>query len=268
MASTRNTAVARTDEVQDPFLYDISAQQQTLIENLGDDAVFSYRDLYRVKMPAGGSIAWMIPTEDEAQPEMTQRIEGVIIASDDQRAYFANGYTGEALPPDCKASAPEWKGSVEFNGKFGGDCATCPLNQWVQREDGSYAPKPCKINTTIYVLRPDDLLPIAIKLPTTSIPDLKKYFAGMQRCKPKQYPFMVVTAITLKQAKNKGGIPFSMGVYSKVRVLDAKEITEVVKYGKLFEQFRSRKPLMLDAPNGEIIDADALSESNLGTDDL
>lgn len=263
-------AVATIDDVQEPFLYDILAQHEMLRANLGDEAVLTFRDLDRVKVPAGGGVAWMIPTEDEARPETTTIIEGVIISADYHRAYYRTGYDGEANPPDCKAHAPEWKGSQEFNGEFGGDCATCPLNQWRKRPDGKgYLAKPCKGKVTLYVLRPDDLLPIAITLPTTSIKNVNTYFAQMQRRKPVKYPWMVVSTISLKQAKNAGGIVYSVAELTKTRNLDAKEITEVVEYQKLFKQFRERKPLMLEAPDDEMpIDADQAPVSNLGDEEL
>ena len=137
-------------------------------ENLGNDRITD-RDLDRITVPLGGGVTWTVPTlegEDTAKS-----LEGIIVHWTSPRAYWATGMeVGGNTPPDCSSPG----GEIGY-GDPGGDCYTCPLNQWGSADGGSG--KACKEKRMLFLLRATDLLPIVIQAPSTSIQPVKPYIS-------------------------------------------------------------------------------------------
>ena len=90
-------------------------------------------------------------------------------------------------------------------GMPGGDCFTCPLNQWGSA-DGSGG-KACKEKRMLFILRATDLLPIVIQAPSTSLQPIKKY---LLRLASQGLPYWsVMTSLALEKAQSGSGIAYS-----------------------------------------------------------
>src|SRR5690606_20046028 len=68
--------------------------------NLGGEGITQF-DLDRVRIPAGGSTMWSVPTLDGE--EETRVLEGIIIHFTTPRAYWKTPFdeSGGGTPPDC-----------------------------------------------------------------------------------------------------------------------------------------------------------------------
>jgi hypothetical protein len=204
----------------------VPAQQLTkfLIENIGSQGLRP-QDLDRVKVPAGGGSAWEVPTLKG--PEPVKVLEGIILHFKDVRAYWASKGTGNA-PPDC--SSPD---SVLGMGKPGGQCHKCPLAQFgtaVDEQGNAGKGQACKQMRLLLFLRQDDMLPLLVSLPPTSIQHAKKYFL---RLVANGLPYYgVTTQLRLEQAKSGGGKVYSMATLNVGRQLEAAELEKVQMIGQ------------------------------------
>ena len=167
-------------------------------ENIGNDRITD-RDLDRVTMPLGGGLAWTVPTlegEDSAKS-----LDGIIVHWTSPKAYWSAGMeVGGNTPPDCSSS----DGETGY-GDPGGDCYDCPLNQWGSGSGG--VGKACKEKRMLFLLRPDDLLPIVVQAPSTSIQPVRRY---LLRLASQGLPYWsVVTSLGLEKASSTAGIAYS-----------------------------------------------------------
>ena len=171
---------------------------QTIKENIGNDRITD-RDLDRIVVPLGGGLNWTVPTLEGEDSEKS--LDGIIVHWTAPRAYWATGMdVGGNTPPDCSSH----DGDVGY-GQPGGDCFTCPLNQWGSAEGG--AGKACKEKRMLFLLRASDLLPIVIQAPSTSIQPIKKY---LLRLASQGLPYWsVMTSLSLEKGANSAGIAFS-----------------------------------------------------------
>ena len=167
-------------------------------ENIGNDRITD-RDLDRITVPLSGGLNWTVPTlsgEDSAKS-----LDGIIVHWTSPRAYWATGMEiGGSTPPDCSSH----DGETGY-GMPGGDCFTCPLNQWGSA-DGSGG-KACKEKRMLFILRATDLLPIVIQAPSTSLQPIKKY---LLRLASQGLPYWsVMTSLSLEKAQSGSGIAYS-----------------------------------------------------------
>jgi hypothetical protein len=171
---------------------------QTIKENIGNDRITD-RDLDRIVVPLGGGLNWTVPTLEGEDSEKS--LDGIIVHWTAPRAYWATGMeVGGNTPPDCSSH----DGEIGY-GNPGGDCFTCPLNQWGSAEGGSG--KACKEKRMLFLLRASDLLPIVIQAPSTSIQPIKKY---LLRLASQGLPYWsVMTSLSLEKGSNSAGIAFS-----------------------------------------------------------
>ena len=176
----------------------VAGLPEILKENVGDAGLGVF-DLDRIKIPSGGGQAWEIPTLDGV--EVSKSVEGIIIAHRDPRSYWEQSLdeSGGGSPPDC--SSLDGRTGV---GNPGGDCGSCQFAQWGSKEGGGQA---CKQMKMLFILRADDLLPLAVFLPPTSITPMRKY---LLRLAGKGIPFYTaVTKLELEPAQSKSGIAYS-----------------------------------------------------------
>lgn len=209
-----------------------------LMQNLGSQGL-KPTDLDRVKVPAGGGISWEVPTLKG--PESVSVLEGIVLHFKDVRSYWKQ--KGTNSPPDCSSA----DGMVGV-GAPGGLCSKCPLAQFgtAQDEKGNPAKgQACKQMRLFLFLRQDDMIPLLISLPPTSLQAAKKYFL---RLVANGYPFYgITTQLRLEKAKNAGGTVYSTVSLSMGRALEPDELEKVQLIGQALR----------DLFAGATVDADA-----------
>lgn len=177
---------------------------EVIAENM--DGQITAADLDRVKIPAGGGIAFEVPTLEGTDSQKT--IEGVIIAHQPQNVYWSTGLDagGGNQPPDCVA-----RDGKLGEGAPGGLCATCPMNKF--GSDGGNG-KACKNTEVLFILRPGNMLPMALIVPPTSLGAVKKYLLQLTSA---SIPFYgVQTRLSLEKTTNAAGIAYSKLVLAPV----------------------------------------------------
>jgi len=202
---------------------DIRQLEEVIEVNIGDEGISRF-DLDRLKVPTGGTTTWSVPTlEGEKQQEA---VEGIVIHWKDVRAYWAGDYTGKNTPPDCYSD--DAKIGV---GDPGGKCKECPFAEWESAEEGDG--QACKQMRILFLLRENNILPLAITAPPTSVGNIKNYF---MRLASKGIAFYgAITRFELDKAMSSGGIEYSEIVPSYVQKLtgDAldkmREVREQIK---------------------------------------
>lgn len=200
--------------------FDAGELADVLTTNMGPTGL-SAQDLDRVIVPPGGGLAFAVPTLEGE--ESIQELEGVIVAFRNANAYWSVSLdeSGGGSPPDC-ASAD----GIYGNGDPGGSCELCPMNQFGSSPKGEG--KACKNTIQLFLCRPDDLLPLVISCPPTSIKAVRQY---MRRLSSKALPyFAVITRLKLQREKSGAGITYSEIVPSFVRTLDGAERERVRSY--------------------------------------
>lgn len=186
-------------------------------ENLGQEEISEW-DLERVKMPSGGGSVWEVPTLEGT--DTAKELVGVMIHVKTSRGYWPEKYSGGDDPPQC--SSPD--GEIGF-GDPGGACDACPLNAWGSAEDGEG--KACKEMRQIFLLTAEDLLPMVVTLPPTSLKNARKYLLGLSS-KGKRYS-AVVTKIGLEKERNEVA-EFSTATFTLGGVLEGDEAERVRSY--------------------------------------
>lgn len=153
-------------------------------------------DLDRIKVPSGGGGAWEVPTLEGDSHVAT--IEGVIVHKVPRRAYWP--YTVEDRPDDSDGRPVcQSNDGIVGVGDPGGSCAECPFNEFGSDIKGGPG-KACKETRQLFVLTKDDLLPIVLTVPPTSLANVKSYFLKLLRAQVS--PMDVVTTIGLERADN------------------------------------------------------------------
>jgi hypothetical protein len=182
--------------------------------------------LAKIKIPSGGGLAYEIPDEDgEITP--VKEFSGVVLYQHAAFVYYKTKYEGGSNPPDCYS----YDGMCGI-GDPGGNCKTCPLNDFGTGENNS---KACKNRRRLYILREGELLPMVFSLPTGSLNGyrdfLRRNLSRLKKC------CHYVTNFSLEKAVNVKGVPFSKAVFYKERDLLPEEISAVELYALQIKQF-------------------------------
>lgn len=177
-------------------------------------------DLDRIRVPAGGATNWSVPTIEGEKSE--KFLEGIILHVGRRRAYWANpNPTGD--PPDCRSND-----CISGIGEPGGDCASCPLNEFgsARRADGTTGRgKGCKETALLFMLRPGNHLPEVVVVPPGSLKTVKQYRLKL----PVPY-FGALTRLKLTKAQNKDGIGYAQIVPEFAGALSAEQTRQVKEY--------------------------------------
>jgi len=198
--------------------------------NLGDTPM-SALDLPRIKMPAGTTLTWTIPSVS-GDPSTEKELEAVIVAKREVRIYWGSAFgEGEKKPPNC-SSADAKRGQ----GDPGGICAVCPWNEW---GSDPHAPpdskaKACKECLQLFLLRDDSILPYLLAISPGSLGDARQYFLGISG--QARYYYNIVTGISLTQAMSSGGIPFPKAVLRMVGDLSEDQMLQAEKFVALMDE--------------------------------
>jgi hypothetical protein len=235
-----NTAIATIDK----FILPAVAEGN-------DFAADEYEDITpafpRVKIPAGGALAFELPNpEDPDDPTPSKTIEGIIVYQHSANSYWEHSDTNNT-PPDCYSMD-----GVRGKGDPGGVCADCPLNQFGSGEGGNG--KACKNMKQLYVLRSGDIIPLQLSLPPTSLKAFREYMNNLRF--GGYAPSGVLTQISLKKNESNGNT-FSVAAFKRTGVLSAEIAQQSKKYAAdiraQMQQIRQEMaPPAYDAETGEI----------------
>lgn len=180
-----------------------------------------------VKSPSGGSTVFSVPgiSGDEPAKELT----GIILDYATPRAYWDTPDPVEGTPPVCHSA----DSIISHDGK---PCSQCPFNDYGSKDGDSNA-KACKESVTLFLLRPENIMPIIVRIPVSSKIRFQRY---MTRLIGKMIPLSsVVTRITLEKATNKTGQPYSLFNFEAVAELSPEEAESAKVFGRKFMEFVS-----------------------------
>jgi hypothetical protein len=204
-------------------------------ELFSGDANLGIADLTRIKVPSGDSKAFTIG-EDPAKT-----FKGVIILHQPRRNFWEKSMEegGGQQAPDCYS-----RDAIHGKGLYGkgsehnpsGLCDGCPMNQWLEDEEGKRLPPPCKPQEAVLVLMEDKPFPVLLTVPRTSLKPFQEYW--------KRHLFMgslrsfaqVVTEFNLVQDKSDSGV-----VFNRIGFKDLDDLGTEVKMVMLSlgEQYRT-----------------------------
>ena len=206
-------------------------------ENLKSQCItFDLFDI--VKSPSGGATVFSVPglSGDEAEKELT----GIILDYTTPRAYWNTPDPVEGTPPDCLSS----DSLVSSDGKV---CAMCPYNDFGSK-DGETNAKACKESVLLFLLRPNNILPLLVRVPVTSKP---RFFKYMTRLIGNLTPISgVVTKISLEKATSKSGKPYALFNFEAVSTLSPEESAQAKQFAQQFMEI-----VNVDAINPELSEA-------------
>lgn len=175
-----------------------------------------------IKSPSGGSTSFTIPTLSGEKIEKS--ITGIILDYTTPRAYWETPDPVEGTPPTCFSS----DSLISHDGKI---CANCPFNDFGSK-DGETNAKACKESVVLFLLRPDNIMPILVRVPVSSKMIFQRY---MTRLIGKMIPVSgVVTKITLEKTTNKTGQPYALYNFEAVETLGSEEAENARAFGKKF----------------------------------
>jgi len=106
----------------------------------------------------------------------------------------------------------------------GKPCSHCVFNEFGSKEGDSMA-KACKEAVELYLLRPDNIMPIIVRVPVSSKGIFQKY---MTRLVSNMIPINgVVTKITLEKATSRSGQAYAQFIFEAVNMLDEGEASNL-----------------------------------------
>jgi len=245
-SSANNESTAITEQKSDFLALSSTDFAEMVSEELdGLDVGFE-----RVKIPSGGATMYEMPTDDGDETESVKVYSAVILHQHALNAFYSNKYTGGSNPPDC--ASIDGKTGV---GDPGGDCATCHLNQYGSGENGA---KACKNRRRLYMLRPGELFPLLLSLPTGSLKAFAKYIK--QQLSKGRRLNAVVTRFGLKKVTNAGGIAYSQATFALDRVLTPEEHAQILKLSEQIKAYSAR--VGFEAEGAGIADEDIPFDSD------
>jgi len=177
-----------------------------------------------VKAPSGGSTVFSVPglAGDEAEKELT----GIILDYTTPRAYWDSADPVEGTPPACVSH----NSITSLDGKV---CAHCPYNDFGSK-DGESNAKACKESVLLFLLRPDNALPLLVRVPVSS---KNRFLRYSTRLLSTLMPISgVVTKITLEKATNRAGKPYAVYNFEAVSTLSQEEAAQARAFAQQFMQ--------------------------------
>jgi hypothetical protein len=200
-----------------------SDAKELLREALGGESL-AFKDLDRIKVPGSGGTTWEVPSleGDVALKELT----GVIIHRATRRSYWPYSLEDRPEGDDGRPSCASIDGEIGL-GDPGGSCAECPYNEFGSDIKGGPG-KACKETRQLFLLTENDLLPLAVTIPPSSLANAKAYFLRLLR--NQLSPQDVVTTISLTKEKNAAGIGYARVEFARSGVLSPEAKQRVREY--------------------------------------
>ncbi|MCL2187958.1 MAG: hypothetical protein FWB87_04260 [Defluviitaleaceae bacterium] len=176
-----------------------------------------------VKSPSGGTTAFTVP--GLAGEEIEKEITGIILDYTMPRAYWDTPDPIEGVPPVCYSR----DSIVSHDGK---PCSQCVYNDFGTKNGGETQAKACKESVEIFLLRPDNILPLIVRVPVSSKMLFLKYTT---RLVSNLTPISgVVTKIALEKATNRTGQPYALYNFEAIKALTQEEATTAKAFGQRF----------------------------------
>ena len=190
-------------------------------ENLKNQPL-SYDLFDVVKSPSGGATVFEVPGLAGAEAE--KELVGIVLDYNTPRAYWDTPDPVEGTPPVCMSH----DSLISQDGKI---CARCPFNDFGSKNGESNA-KACKESVLLFLLRPQSIMPLLVRVPVTSKPRFLRY---MTRLVGTLTPLnSVVTKITLEKATSKAGKPYALFNFEAVSVLGPEEAAHARAFAEQF----------------------------------
>ena len=210
--NTKNTTAIATTDQNTGYL----TETVNLAELFSEELDGLRPSFERIKIPAGGGLAYEVPGDDPNSPDSAKDFSAVILYHHPINSYYKEKFTGGNNPPDC-SSLDGKLGVVAETGECK-ECKTCPYAKFGSGENGGMA---CKQKRRMYLLREGEMLPIIMTLPTGSLAEFTKYVTRLVTRGMKANH--VVTKFSLKRAQNSTGINYSQVICSVDRPLSPEE---------------------------------------------
>ena len=187
-----------------------------------------------VKSPSGGATVFEVPglSGNDAAKELV----GIVLDYTTPRAYWDTPDPVEGTPPVCMSQ----NSIISEDGKA---CAHCPFNTFGSK-DGEGNAKACKESVLLFLLRPNNIIPLLVRVPVTSKPRFLKYST---RLLSTLTPISsVVTKITLEKATSKQGKPYALFNFQTVGALSPEEAAQAKVFGQQFMEIVNASQLVPD----------------------
>jgi len=204
--------------------------QDMIKENLGDSNI-TLSDLTRISFPSGKSKTWIIPDIEAEGGELEAKaIVGIILMTQRTRQYWEESFedTGGGTPPDCSS-----EDGIFGRGNPGGECDNCLFSQF----DTDTGRQSCSEKRLIFMITQDDILPIMVSAPPTSLKNVRKYILGLTSKQKRIHS--VYTELTLVTDKSQGGIDYPKIQIRKIGDVENPEIT--AQYAKMIKPYLQRE---------------------------
>lgn len=201
------------------------------VDNLDGQSI-SVADLDQIAIPSGGSKVWTV--EGVSGVETTEELEGIIITKQTSRTYWHDDDAQGR--PDCQSRGgrvgrvfKESTAPDSILNVIGGECKDCPMNQWESAKKGRG--KACTEKLDCLMLIEGQLLPVLIKINTTSLKNASKYF--VQLSSHMQPYYGVVTSLGL-ESNERGREKWNTVTFKRKRPLTEEEAAKVKAFRKVF----------------------------------
>ena len=206
---------------------------EIISENLKNQPL-SYDLFDVVKCPSGGTTVFEVPGLAGAEAE--KELLGIVLDYTTPRAYWDTPDPVEGTPPVCMSH----DSLISQDGKI---CARCPFNDFGSKDGDSNA-KACKESVLLFLLRPNSIMPLLVRVPVTSKPRFLRY---MTRLVGTLTPLNgVVTKITLEKATSKAGKPYALFNFETVSVLSSEEAAHARLFAEQFMEIVDAADMELD----------------------
>lgn len=189
-------------------------------------------DLHTVKIPGAGGKNWDLPGDESARSFI-----GVVLGIQNTRTYYPEAFSGTGQPPVCNS-----RDGVTGQGLPGGICSVCPHAHWGSGKNG--VGTACGERKILYVLRPEDVLPIRLALPATSFRNLRRY--NLALLNKRMRVSGVATEFGLTQVQSKSGITYSQATFAVAGTLNPETAARAKAYAMLLAASLSGKPIQED----------------------
>ena len=202
-------------------------------ENLKSQSL-SFQLFDIVKSPSGGSTVFSVPgiSGEEAEKELM----GIILDYTTPRAYWDTPDPVEGTPPVCLSR----DSVISYDGR---PCSHCPYNDFGSKDGDSNA-KACKESVLLFLLRPNNIIPLLVRVPVTSKMLFLKYTT---RLVSNLTPISgVVTKITLEKATSKAGKPYALFNFEAVSVLSPEEAALAKEFSRQFMEIVDAAEIEVD----------------------
>lgn len=224
----------------------ISQVQEIVKEAISGAGGLTAFSLDRIKVPSAESSVWSVPTLMGNKPQ--EFIDAVILHMVKSRSYWPDPIgVGPAVPPSCTSSD-----SIMGIGSPGGPCRKCPLAEFGTAVKGNGKPakgQACKQGRMMFILRPQDMIPVLLTVPPGSLKDTDKFF--MRFTQQDLSPKLVVMRFALKQTQNSEGTKYNQVEITMLRPLNTEEMARMIDIQELWKPYFGQTTLEAEDLTGD-----------------